>query len=191
MSGDNLGKGEDFHVIFFMTQSPLLISMMLSSHHEWFLSCFFSSGDGLVLILSWFLFHMSAQSEIYNLGLTMHNSKQMDQIDPTLTAETKKGIFLTCDFMTYTHCFCSFLTMLYEEIKKKTTVKKKKIMGTWRMSIQVFRNYLLRVFKHLLNISSHQFISFSSPETINFWRQELYVLFMFIYIGISSTEHSV
>ena len=165
---------------------------MLLSHHEWFLSCFFSSGDGLVLILSWFLFHMSAQSEIYNLGRTMHYSKQMDQTDPTLTAETKKGDFPNMWLMTYTHCFCSFLTMLYEEIKKKTTtVKKKKIMGTWRMSIQVFRNYLLRVFKHLLNISSHQFISFSSPETINFWRQELCVLFIFIYIGISSTEHSI
>ena len=35
---------------------------------------------------------MSAQGEIYNLGLTMHYSKQMGQIDPTFTAETtKKG----------------------------------------------------------------------------------------------------
>lgn len=53
------------------------------------------------------------------------------------------------------------------------------------------RDYLLRAFMHWLCISSYQFTSLSPLETMNFWKQELHVLFIFIYSGISSTEHIV
>ena len=37
------------------------------------------------------LSHMSAQGQTHNLGLTMHYSKQMDEIVPTFTEEMTKG----------------------------------------------------------------------------------------------------
>ena len=57
----------------------------------------------------------------------MHYSKQMGQIDPTFTAETTKKGFTNMWFMICIHCFCSFLTMLYEVTEGKTTkIKRKK-----------------------------------------------------------------
>lgn len=56
-----------------------------------------------------------------------------------------------------------------KETKKNTTEKVKKVMGTRKkMSIQVVRNYLLRAFKHSLQIRSHQFISLSLLESMGF-----------------------
>lgn len=77
---------------------------------------------------------MSHQGETYNLGLTMHYSKQMDQIDPPFTADMTKGTCSNMWLTTCTHCSCSFLTMLYKEIKN-TMKKVKKIMGARRMPI--------------------------------------------------------
>lgn len=57
----------------------------------------------------------------------MHYSKQMGQIDPTFTAETTRRGFPNMWFMTCIHCFCSFLAMLCEVTKEKTTkIKRKK-----------------------------------------------------------------
>lgn len=56
----------------------------------------------------------------------MHYSKQMGQIDPTFTVETTKRGFPNMWFMTCIYCFFSFLTMLYEVTKEKTTKIKRK-----------------------------------------------------------------